>query len=270
MDSDYFIQYCQQIANYPLLPEKEARNILEKAKAGHGPSVERVVKAHLKLVVSIAQKFRRKGVDSMDLVGEGNLAIYRALESFDLKKHTEFSTWAYFKIMRAMQDQLGKNAFDFKVPTEWVYRIGKLTGAIRDHVSRYGRDPTFEELSLATNFHVRTIERMFPVAAGRVSEMSNRGNEDAMANQNERVAQNAFKDPDDALEGKDLGEYMRNLVKSLDQRSARVVRMVYGIDGPVYTKAQIAKKLKLTPRYISKILERSLEQISEQVSLVEV
>jgi RNA polymerase primary sigma factor len=230
----------------------EARS--ERAKAD-------LIAANLRLVVSIAKRYRNRGLHLLDLVQEGNLGLMRAVDKFEYKRGYKFSTYASWWIRQSVSRAISDQARTIRIPVHMVETHNKLSKTLRDMVQEAGEEPTPEQISARMNVPVEKIRTLLEATRDPVSLDAPVGDEGG-ATIGDFVEDLSFPAPDDAVGDKELSQEARDLLKLLTPREEQVLRMRFGIDAPGdQTLEDVGKSFELTRERIRQIETKALRKL---------
>jgi RNA polymerase sigma factor (sigma-70 family) len=237
------------------------RRELEVVAADGVAAKEHMVRANLRLVVSVAKKFSGRDVPFLDVVQEGNLGLIRAVEKFDYARGFKFSTYAMWWIRQAIQRGLGELGRTVRLPVHVVEELTRLGRIERTLHTQLGREPTLEELAEETERSVERLVELRRLARHPISLDTPVGED------GDTLISDLIED-DDAVQAADAAEYaalteqLHALVESLAPRQATIVSMRFGLhDGRPRTLQEIAEHLGLTRERVRQLEKEALAEL---------
>ena len=249
--------YLREINKVPLLTAAEEVELSRKIRRGDKKARDRFIRSNLRLVVSIAKVYVNKGLSFLDLVEEGNLGLLKAVERFYPSRKCRFSTYATWWIKQAIRRSIVNTAKTVRVPAYMVEMIAKMKSASTDLSQKLGRDPEMSEIARAIHVAPESVEilRRAVAAAGPSKPVSL----DVMWSGHELNLETPDANP--ALSAIDA-ERLQNLLKAIDEREARILRLRYGLDdGKPMTLKEIGRKLKITRERVRQIEKEALRKL---------
>ncbi|HET9215036.1 MAG TPA: sigma-70 family RNA polymerase sigma factor [Gaiellaceae bacterium] len=254
--------FLTEVGRHRLLTAPEEVALAKRVERGDAEAKERMINANLRLVVSIAKRYRGRGVPFGDLIQDGVIGLNRAVEKFDYRKGFKFSTYATWWIRQAVQRSIAGQSRTIRVPTHVHERRHTLRRHARRLEPQLGRTPTHEELAEVSGLELKHVEEALGVVEARVSLNQRVGDEDG-AELGELFADDAVDDPGELAEESLRRRALRLALSDLPERERRVLELRYGIDGEPHSLEAIGAELSLSRERIRQLERDGLATLAE-------
>ncbi len=253
--------YLKEIGQVKLLSADEEVELAKRVAEGDQYAKNKLTEANLRLVVSIAKKYSGRGLHILDLIQEGNTGLIRAVDKFDWTKGNKFSTYATWWIRQAITRAIADQARTIRVPVHMVEVINKATRCNRKLVQELGREPTVEEIAAELNLPVEKIIEANRTAADTLSLDTPVGDEEDTSI-GSFVEDERTPGPADATSNALLAEALKEILGTLTEREADVLRMRFGMyDGRTHTLEEVGQIFGVTRERIRQIENKAIRKL---------
>ena len=253
--------YLKEIGQIKLLSAEEEVELAKRVAEGDQDAKNKLTEANLRLVVSIAKKYSGRGLHILDLIQEGNTGLIRAVDKFDWTKGNKFSTYATWWIRQAITRAIADQARTIRVPVHMVEVINKATRCNRKLVQELGREPTVEEIAAELGLPVEKIIEANRTAADTLSLDTPVGDEEDTSI-GSFVEDERTPGPADATSNALLAEALKEILDTLTEREADVLRMRFGMyDGRTHTLEEVGHIFNVTRERIRQIENKAIRKL---------
>ncbi len=266
---DSIQMYLREIGKTPLLKGPEEVELAKRITKGDVAARKRLIEANLRLVVSIAKKYMGRNLGLLDLIQEGNLGLFRAVEKFDWRKGYKFSTYATWWIRQAITRALADQSRTIRIPVHMVETLNKYAQAERQLVQDLGREPMPEEIAAEMGIEVEKVYQLKKISQETVSIDTPVGDSD----EEDSYLGDFIEDPDTVTPSETAGrqilrEYVQGILMDLDPREQKILKMRFGLeDGVTHTLEEVGKEFGVTRERIRQIEAKALERIKEHYNI---
>ena len=253
--------YLKEIGQVKLLTAEEEVELAKRVAEGDKKAKDQLTEANLRLVVSIAKKYSGRGLHILDLIQEGNTGLIRAVDKFDYTKGNKFSTYATWWIRQAITRAIADQARTIRVPVHMVEVINKAARCNRKLVQELGREPTMEEVAAELGLPVEKIIEANRTAADTLSLDTPVGDEEDTTI-GSFVEDDNTPGPADATSNTLLAEALGEILDTLTEREADVLRMRFGMyDGRTHTLEEVGQIFGVTRERIRQIENKAIRKL---------
>lgn len=253
--------YLHEIGRVPLLTSEEENALAESIAKGDQEAKKKLNEANLRLVVSIAKRYVGRGLLFLDLIQEGNLGLIKAVDKFDSTKGYKFSTYATWWIRQAITRAIADQARTIRIPVHMVETINRLLKTERALVQELARQPQADEIAAEMNMPVERVREIMKVALEPVSLESPVGEEED-SHLGDFLADDDIPAPSDVASQTLLKEELNEVLKTLSDREARVLRLRFGLeDGRTRTLEEVGREFRVTRERIRQIEAKALRKL---------
>jgi len=266
LSADSVQMYLKEIGRVPLLNPEEEMELAKNKDLGDKKAKRRLIEANLRLVVSIAKKYTGYGLNFLDLIQEGNMGLFRAVEKFDWSKGYKFSTYATWWIRQAITRALADHSRTIRIPVHVVEILGKFRKADQYLTQQLGRKPFPGEIAGELDISKSEARHLEKISQDVVSLETTVGedDEDKETELGDFIEDVKTISPERAAALKLLRVYIKDIVKDLPEREKKILNMRFGLeDGVSHTLEEVGKVFGVTRERIRQIEAKTLEKIKE-------
>ncbi|MBI4229648.1 MAG: sigma-70 family RNA polymerase sigma factor [Planctomycetes bacterium] len=254
--------YLRDIGREKLLTAREEKDLSRRLHKGDRKARDRMIRANLRLVVSIAKMYANRGLTLLDLIEEGNLGLLKAVENFDPQMGTRFSTYGTWWIKQAIRRAIINTVKTIRVPAYMVEVIAKWKNATILLTGRYGREPTYEEIADHLSISPQRLEILKRAMRSNTTTGTAIVDSDVVWALTDVVEDICTPKPDEQLFNVYEREKIKRLLEVIDTREAHILRMRYGLeDRSPMTLEQIGQVLGLTRERVRQIQASALRRL---------
>ena len=261
VSTDTLQLFLKDIGKVPLLTAAQEVELAKRIERGEHAAKQAMVEANLRLVVSIAKRYRNQGLPFLDLIQEGTIGLVRAAEKFDYRKGFKFSTYATWWIRQAVARALADKARTIRMPVHVVEKLNKIVRTERALRAKLGREPSADEIGVELDLQPEEIEQIRRSAQTPISLEKPVGDEDE-SEFGHFLTDETAPLPDELAEETLRNEALRSILKSLSHRERRVLELRYGLDGEQpRTLDEVGRAFNVTRERIRQIENQGLKKL---------
>ncbi|MCG2690899.1 sigma-70 family RNA polymerase sigma factor [Candidatus Parcubacteria bacterium] len=263
LSSDSIQMYLREIGKVPLLTNLEEIELAKRKEKGDREAERRLIEANLRLVVSIAKKFTgSKGLSLLDLIQEGNIGLFRAVEKFEYRKGYKFSTYATWWIRQAITRALADQSRTIRIPVHMVETINKFQQIERQLIQDLGREPLPEEIAAEMGEEIDKVRHIIKISQDTISLETTIGEDEEDSTLEDFIEDVKNVTPDRAAALQLLKDYVKEVIAELTPREQKILEMRFGlVDGVAHTLEEVGKEFDVTRERIRQIEAKALERI---------
>lgn len=270
LSNDSVRMYLAEIGKVKLLTAEEERRLARRIRRNDPTAKQQLAEANLRLVVSIAKKYIGRGLSLLDLIQEGNIGLFRAVEKFDPERGFKFSTYATWWIRQAITRAIADQARTIRIPVHMVETINKLTHTQRRLVQELGREPTVEELSAETDMEPRKVKHILKISQDIISLEAPVGSEED-SKLGDLIEDEDATSPAEATHKQVLKENIYEMLQYLSSRERKIIVMRFGLqDGITHTLEEVGQEFGVTRERIRQIEAKVLQKLKDHPTSVRI
>ena len=256
-------QYLREVSRHELITPEEEIALGYKALAGDEDAVQKLARANLRFVISVAKKYQNRGVSLTDLIQEGNVGLVTAARKFDPDQGVKFISYAVWWIRQAILAALANQGRAVRVPLNRASDLARIFRERERLKQELGRDPSTEEVAYAAKLTPEIVESLSTLNSSEIRLDAPIGETDD-SQLVERFIVAEASEPEEAVEERMLNEGVTRALSTLSERDAKVIRLYYGLDGNrEHTLEEIGNMLGVTRERVRQLRDRALRRLRE-------
>ncbi len=270
ISSDSVRMYLSEIGKVALLTKDEEVKLSKAIKKGDMNSKKKLAEANLRLVVSIAKKYIGRGLSFLDLIQEGNIGLFRAVEKFDHERGFKFSTYATWWIRQAITRAIADQARTIRIPVHMVETINKLTHTQRRLVQELGREPLPEELAYEMDMDIKKVRHILKISQDIISLEAPVGTEED-SKLGDFIEDDQALSPAEVANRQIIKENIHEMLQYLTPREQKIIKMRFGLgDGINHTLEEVGKEFNVTRERIRQIEAKVLQKLKDHPTSIKI
>lgn len=260
-------KYLEEIGGYsPLQPDEEVE-LARLIRKGQYKALDKLVKANLRFVISVAKEYQGQGLPLQDLISEGNLGLIKAAQRFDETRGFKFISYAVWWIRQSILQALAEQSRVVRLPLNRVGAINKIGRALEQLEKAYGREPSMEEIADKMEMTAYEVADVLKTSARHLS-LDEPFKEEEGNSLLDVLESDRYAPPDDSLMQESLQVEIDKVLSTLKPREAEIIRLYFGLDGDrPLTLEEIGEHFKLTRERVRQIKEKALRRLRHRSRL---
>ncbi len=255
-------KYLQEIGRLEMISPEEEVKLAQRIKAGDQIALEKLTKANLRFVVSVAKQYQNQGMSLPDLINEGNLGLIKAAQRFDETRGFKFISYAVWWIRQSILQAISEQSRIVRMPLNQVGFQSKLTKAIVNFEQEFERRPSVQELADILETDVSKVQEALGTNGKKVSVDAPFQDDDSNC-LIDIMTDDSAPGTDNQMEKESLSSDLESALSTLNERERQVLKMLFGIGRNEMTAEEVANSLNLTRERVRQIKERALRRLRE-------
>ncbi|HMD68316.1 MAG TPA: RNA polymerase sigma factor RpoD/SigA [Chitinivibrionales bacterium] len=253
--------YFRDINRYRILSEEEEREVIGAVQKNKNGAISTLITSNLRFVVSVARRYRGRGLSFLELINEGNIGLLKAAKRFDLENRVKFISYAVWWIRQSIQKALFEQTGTVRIPPNKIALLSKFKKALDRNSGDYLRTIDMTDFKEHEQDIIDVMDKLRGIS---LDAPVGSGNQSAEGDSTKTLQDILGEDPsqDSESERRELGKVLDNVLQNITSREERILRMYYGLNfSKQFTLEEIGKELKLTRERVRLIRDRSLRKL---------
>lgn len=260
-------KYLEEIGGYSPLPPEEEIRLARLIRKGDTAALDKLVKANLRFVISVAKEYQGQGLPLQDLISEGNLGLIKAAQRFDETRGFKFISYAVWWIRQSILQALAEQSRVVRLPLNRVGAINKIGRALEQLEKAFGREPSMDEVAVKMEMTAYEVADVLKTSARHLS-LDEPFKEEDGNNLLDVIESDRYAPPDNTLMKESLQVEINKVLSTLKPREAEIIKLYFGLDGDrPLTLEEIGEHFKLTRERVRQIKEKALRRLRHRSRL---
>lgn len=255
-------RYLQEIGRVELITAEQEVDLARKIKDGDTLALEKLTKANLRFVVSVAKQYQNQGLSLPDLINEGNLGLIKAAQRFDETRGFKFISYAVWWIRQSILQALAEQSRIVRLPLNKIGTINKVRKTFNELEQKFEREPNEYELAQVMDMSIQEVKASMKNNKRHVSMDAPLSNDEDSSNMYDLMTSDHLPDPDKKLIHESLSKEINNSLEGIPSREAEVIKMFFGLNGNrAYSLEEIGDYFELTRERVRQIKEKAVRRL---------
>ena len=260
-------KYLEEIGGYSPLPPEEEIRLARLIRKGDAAALDKLVKANLRFVISVAKEYQGQGLPLQDLISEGNLGLIKAAQRFDETRGFKFISYAVWWIRQSILQALAEQSRVVRLPLNRVGAINKIGRALEQLEKAFGREPSMDEVAIKMEMTAYEVADVLKTSARHLS-LDEPFKEEDGNNLLDVIESDRYAPPDSTLMKESLQVEINKVLSTLKEREAEIIKLYFGLDGDrPLTLEEIGEHFQLTRERVRQIKEKALRRLRHRSRL---
>jgi RNA polymerase primary sigma factor len=252
--------YFRDINRFKILTDEEERDLVKQIQRNEEGAIEKIITANLRFVVSIARRYRGRGLSYLELINEGNIGLYKGARKFNLDMKVRFISYAVWWIRQSIQKALFEQAGTVRIPANKIALVNKFKRALDANEGNYNKTIMMEDFKEHEQDIVEAMDKLRSVSLDSPVQGGNKSDEDSSKTLQDVLG--VAPDQNEDSERHELGKVLDTVLQGVTSREERILRMYYGLNySHQFTLEEIGKELSLSRERVRLIRDRSLRKL---------
>ncbi len=261
-ESQSLDKYLQEIGRFELITAEEEVELAKKIRDGDKIALERLTKANLRFVVSVAKQYQNQGLTLGDLINEGNLGLIKAAQRFDETRGFKFISYAVWWIRQSILQALAEQSRIVRLPLNRVGSLNKVSKTFSELEQKFEREPSPEEMAEFLDISIDEVLDTIKISGKHISMDAPFANGEEGSSLLDVLENDGSKTPDDSLLNDSLRREVQRALSTLTQRESDVISLYFGLNGEsTLTLEEIGDKFSLTRERVRQIKEKAIRRL---------